>query len=62
MAPAKMDDRKAACRRRLKVADRRRLTFGTARRKPAGQDMILNVAKVALISPTGAPGIGQKRN
>ena len=49
---------KAVGRDRPQLADRRRPTFGTARRKPAGQDMILNVAKVALISPTGAPGIG----
>ena len=43
---------------RLEVADRRRPTFGTARSKPAGQDMGLNVSKVASISSTGAPGIG----
>ena len=42
------------------MADRRRPTFGTARRKPAGQDMGLNVSKVASISPTGAPGIGHQ--
>jgi hypothetical protein len=42
------------------MADRRRPTFGTARSKPAGQDMGLNVSKVASISSTGAPGIGHK--
>ena len=44
------------------LADRRRPTFGTARPKPAGQDMGLNVSKVASISSTGAPGIGHQES
>jgi hypothetical protein len=44
------------------MADRRRLALGTARPKPAGQDMVFSVSKVALISPTGAPADGHKRS
>jgi hypothetical protein len=46
---------------RLLLADRRLPTFGTARSKPAGQDMGLNVSKVASNSSTGEPGLGQYR-
>ncbi len=41
------------------MADRRRPALGTARPKPARQDVVLNVSKVASNSYAGAPGIGQ---
>jgi len=52
----------AALRQRRLMADRRLPTFGTARSKPAGQDMGLNVSKVASNSSTGAPGLGHNRS
>ena len=36
----------------------RRPALGTARHKPANQDVVLNVSKVASNSSAGAPGIG----
>jgi hypothetical protein len=42
------------------LADRRRPARANARSKPVGQDMVLNVSKVASISPTGVPAVGQK--
>lgn len=43
------------------LADGRRPTFRTARCKPDGQDMGLNVSKVASDSPCGVLGLGHKR-
>jgi hypothetical protein len=43
------------------MADLRRPARGIARSKPAGQILILNVSKVASISPSGAPALGQNR-
>ena len=43
------------------VADRRRLVLADARSKPAGQDLGLDVSKVASTSSTGAPAVGHKQ-
>jgi hypothetical protein len=43
------------------IAGLRRPALETAGPKPASQDMVLNVSKVASNSFAGAPGIGQKR-
>ena len=40
------------------MADLRRPVGGTGRSKPAGQDLVLDVSKVASISATGAPAVG----
>jgi hypothetical protein len=41
------------------MADWRRPALGTARPKPAIQDVALNVSKVASKSSAGAPALGQ---
>ena len=42
------------------MADRRRPVLANARSKPAGQDVVLYVSKVASISFAGAPAVGQE--
>ena len=42
------------------MADLRRPILETARSKPARQDLVLNVSKVASNSSAGAPGIGHQ--
>jgi len=44
------------------MADLRRPACRIARSKPAGQILILNVSKVASISPTGAPALGHQES
>jgi hypothetical protein len=51
----------AAVRQYPLMADLRRPARRIARSKPAGQILILNVSKVAAISPTGAPALGHKQ-
>jgi hypothetical protein len=43
------------------MADWRRPALGTARPKPAIQDVALNVSKVASKSSAGAPALGHNR-
>ena len=50
----------AAGRERRLMAGLRRPALGTAGPKPASQDVVLNVSKVASNSSAGAPGIGQQ--
>ena len=47
---------------RLHLADWRRPALGTARPKPAIQDVALNVSKVASKSSAGAPALGHNRS
>ena len=42
------------------MADLRRPALGTARRKPASQDVVLNVSKVASNSSAGEPALGHE--
>jgi len=49
------------CERRL-MADLRRPALGTSDPKPASQNVVLNVSKVAMSASAGAPGIGQKKS
>jgi hypothetical protein len=51
-----------ASRERRLVADQQRPALGTADRKPASQDVVLNVSKVAPNSSARAPGIGHNRS
>jgi hypothetical protein len=50
----------AAGGERQLMADLRRPVLGTADPEPASQNVVLNVSKVAMNSPAGAPGIGHK--
>lgn len=45
-------------REHRQMADLRRPALGTADRKPASRDVVLNVSNVAMNSSAGAPGIG----
>jgi len=55
-------NRKADNRECPALADLRRPALGTADPKPASQNVVLNVSKVAMNSPAGAPSIGQFRS
>jgi len=61
LTPLSVDPEAAGIGRR-NLADLRRPALGTARPKPASQDVVLNVSKVASNSSAGTPALGQKRS